>query len=175
MGRDPAGSGGIEHNSVAGLARIKLPLTNRSRERSGAAAAPADGSVLCRQLLSGSGLELFVLAGGMDLHARSGLGDLLASLRHHRVDPLVVVVGIVMKEDQAADTGAKSESDAVIQAAVPPTDVFWIFDPIVLRIEDEEIAPVEKIDQFRLGFTGRDRHERIGSDGRAAVGLVIGR
>ncbi len=67
-----------------------------------------------------------------------------------------------MKKKEAADARAEGESDAFIEAAVAPADVAQIFRPVVLRIEDKQVATLKKLNQGGLRpFRGR-RNRSIG-------------
>ncbi len=100
--------------------------------------------------------------------------DLPASLGEEGVDLFVVVLGIVVKKNEAADPRAQGEGDTLIKAAVAPTDMAWIFRPVVLRIENQQVAILQEFEQRRLRAFRGGGDIWIGRSERDLVGLVVG-
>ena len=68
----------------------------------------------------------------------------------HSVDPGVVMIGIVMKQEESFDFGLQSKSDDIIETAVAPADVIIVLLRIILAVHDQHVRAMEKIAQLLI-------------------------
>lgn len=99
-------------------------------------------------------LDRRAFAGGIDVESAFFGGDHVASVGDHAVDFGVVVLGVVMKEEEAFDFGYEGEFDDVVDAAVAPAAVFGIFFTIVLGVHDEDVDSFDEFGDFAVFVAG---------------------
>src|SRR6476659_2350036 len=135
----------IAKQTVASPLKRKRRFSDMRYERA------ADFSLGSQTLRARRGNEPLQFARRPNPQDSAGFRHLSARLRHHGVNPCVVVVGIVMKKDELLDLGAQSECDAIVKTTMPPADVRRIFNAVILRIENQHFAALEELHQFLLG------------------------
>ena len=67
-----------------------------------------------------------------------------ASLLNHFVYHLVVVVRIVVKKNQFSHIGVEGERNTRTQRTVSPPDMMFVFLVRILRVQDQNVASLEK-------------------------------
>ena len=72
----------------------------------------------------------------------------------HTGNLLVIVVGVVVKEEKLLDSGKQCERHHVIHAAVTPADVRLVLHVVVLRINDQHIGVPDELDNFLILLAG---------------------
>src|SRR5213083_3495435 len=86
----------------------------------------------------------------------------ISRIVHHGVEHCVVMTWIMMKKQKPADFRVERERNGAGNRTVPPSDVTFVLCIGVLRVENQNIAAVKKVDQtdsllfsslFRLVWT----------------------
>ena len=92
--------------------------------------------------------ERKAFAGGFELEGAVRGGDQLSRVGDHLRDFGVVVIWVVVEEEKLFDFRLDGQSHHVIQAAVAPADVLFVFGGIVLGIHDQNVHAAEEINQL---------------------------
>ena len=122
---------------------------------------------------SDCGLKLTTeaLAGGFDDELATGAHHEAARVREHLIDLGVVVRRIVMEEEEFLHSGAHGQFHRIIDTAMTPADVSFVFLGIVLGVEDEHIHALDEADDLVILPLGVG--DRLGSLKTGRAGDVV--
>ena len=82
---------------------------------------------------------------GVDGTRETELGGRVACVGEHPVDTVVVTAGIVMEEDESADTARLRYPRGVGRGAVPEVAEALVLRRVLMRVVDEEVDAVDKV------------------------------
>src|SRR5437879_5295164 len=104
-------------------------------------------SVLSNSNIAASGqVNPRAFARRIHFQTASFIGNHLPRLRHHAVDFLIVMIGVMVEEEKTFHPGFKRKLNDIIHAAMAPPAMFAVLVPVVLRVHDQQIGP---FDEFR--------------------------